>query len=71
MHVSPAGETDDVSATVPVKPLTGATVMVEAPVAPELTLMLVGEAVTVKFVTVMATVAVWVRLPLAPVTITV
>ena len=45
--------------------------MVEVPVAPELTLMLVGDAVTVKFVTVMATVAVWVRLPLAPVTITV
>jgi hypothetical protein len=71
VHVSPAGETAEVRATVPVNPLTGATVMVEVPEAPTLTLTLVGEAVTVKFVTVMATLAVWVRLPLVPVTVTV
>jgi hypothetical protein len=71
VHVSPDGETAEVRATVPVNPLTGATVMVEVPEAPTLTLTLVGDAVTVKFVTVMATVAVWVRLPLVPVTVTV
>ena len=52
MHVNPAGETDEVRATVPVNPLTGATVMVETPEAPALTLTLIGDAVTVKFVTV-------------------
>jgi len=34
VHVGPAGDTDDVSATVPVKPLTGATVIVDAPELP-------------------------------------
>jgi hypothetical protein len=71
MHVSPAGETAEDRATVPVNPLTGATVMVEVPEAPTLTLTLVGDAVTVKFVTVTATDAVWVTLPLVPDTVTV
>jgi len=48
VHVSPAGETDDVSATVPVKASTGATVIVEVPVAPVLIATVVGLAVTVK-----------------------
>jgi len=52
VHVSPAGDTDEVSATVPVNPFTGATVMVEVPDAPELTLTIVGDAATVKFATV-------------------
>ncbi len=52
VHVSPAGETDEVSATVPVNPLTGATVIVEVPAIPALTVTLVGDAATVKSVTV-------------------
>lgn len=52
VQVSPEGETELVSATVPVKPLTGATVMVEVPVAPARTVTLVGAAATVKSVTV-------------------
>ncbi len=48
VQVSPAGETVDVRATVPVNPLTGATVIVEVPAAPASTLTLVGLAVTVK-----------------------
>ena len=67
----PAGATDDVSATVPVNPLTGATVMVDVAATPTLTLAVVGLAVTVKSVTVTVTVAVWVRDPLVPVTVTV
>ena len=50
-HVRPeAGETADVRITVPVKPLTGAIVAVEVPVAPALMLTVVGLAVTVKSV---------------------
>ena len=52
VHVSPAGDTALVSATVPVKPLTGATVIVDVPAAFALTLTLVGDAATVKSVTV-------------------
>jgi len=52
VQVRPAGETDDVSATVPVKPLTGATVIVEVAATPTLTLAVVGLAVTVKSCTV-------------------
>ncbi len=44
----PAGETADVRATVPVNPLTGATVMVEVPGEPALIVTLVGLSVTVK-----------------------
>ena len=58
VHVSPAGKTDEVSATVPVNPLTGATVMVEVAATPDVVVTLVGLAVTVKSVTVYVTVAV-------------
>jgi len=52
VQVSPAGETDDVRATVPVKPFTGATVMVEVAATPAFAAAVVGLAVTVKSVTV-------------------
>jgi hypothetical protein len=52
VQVKPAGETALVSATVPVNPLTGATVIVDVPAAPALTVTLVGDAETVKSVTV-------------------
>ncbi len=58
VQARPAGETDDVSATVPVKPLTGATVIVEVAAAPARTVTLVGLAVTVKSLTLTVTVAV-------------
>ncbi len=48
VHVSPLGETADVSATVPVNPLTGATVIVEVAVPPDAMVTLVGLAVTEK-----------------------
>ena len=47
VHVRPAGETVDTSPTVPVNPLTGATVIVEVAVAPARALTAVGLAVTV------------------------
>ena len=56
--MSPAGDTEDVSATVPVNPWSGATVMVEAPAALASAVTLVGLAVTVKSLTVTVTVAV-------------
>ena len=71
VHVRPAGDTEDVRATVPVKPLTGATVMVDVAAVPTLTLAVVGLAVTEKSVTMKVTVAVWDRVPLVPVTVTV
>jgi hypothetical protein len=52
VHVRPVGETEDVRATVPVNPLTGATVIVDVPAAFALTVTLVGLAVTVKSVIV-------------------
>jgi hypothetical protein len=52
-----AGAIEDVRATVPVNPLTGATVIVEVPAVPALTVTLVGEAATVKSWTVTVTVA--------------
>jgi hypothetical protein len=49
VHVRPvAGEIVSVRATVPVNPLTDATVMVEVPATPALTVTLVGLAATVK-----------------------
>ena len=51
VHVIPAGETDEVRATVPVNPLIGATVIVEVPATPTLTVTLVGAAVTEKSAT--------------------
>ena len=47
MHVNPAGETVEVNATVPVKPLSGVTVIVEVVDEPALAAILVGLAVTV------------------------
>ena len=47
VQVRPAGETVEVRATVPVKPFTGATVIVEVAAVPTLTATLVGAAVTV------------------------
>jgi len=52
VQVKLAGDTALVSATVPVKPFTGATVIVEVAATPALTVTLVGDAVTVKSVTV-------------------
>ncbi len=52
VHVKPAGDTELVRATVPVNPFTGATVMVDVPAIPALTVTLVGDAETVKSVTV-------------------
>jgi hypothetical protein len=43
-----AGAIEEVRATVPVNPLTGATVIVDVAAVPALTLTLVGLAVTVK-----------------------
>jgi hypothetical protein len=71
VQVNPAGDTELVSATVPVKPCRGATVIVEVAAAFASALMLVGLAVTVKSLTVTVTVAVWDRDPLVPVTVTV
>ena len=71
VQVNPAGETVDVNATVPVKPFTGATVIVEVAVAPARAVTLVGLAVTVKSVIVKVTVAEWDNVPLVPVTVTV
>jgi hypothetical protein len=53
-----AGETATVRATVPVKPFTGATVIVEVAVPPTNVLAVVGLAVTLKSVTATVTVAV-------------
>jgi len=47
VQVRPAGETVEVKATVPVKPFTGVTVIVEVAAAPALAAILVGLAVTV------------------------
>ena len=58
VHVNPAGETELVRATVPVNPLTGATVMVEAAAALTVVVTAVGAAATVKSVTATVTVAV-------------
>ncbi len=58
VQVRPAGETDEVRATVPVKPFTGATVIVEVAAVPALTATVVGLAVTVKSVMLTVTVAV-------------
>jgi hypothetical protein len=58
VHVSPAGDTELVSATVPVKPWTGATVIVDVAAVPAVVVTEVGPAVTVKSFTVTVTVAV-------------
>jgi hypothetical protein len=48
VQVRPDGETKEVSATVPVKPCTGATVMVDGPETPDATFTVKGLADTVK-----------------------
>ena len=58
VQVKPAGDTELVSATVPVKPLTGATVIVEVAAVPALVVTAVGLAVTVKSTGMKVTVAV-------------
>jgi len=61
--------TVSVKLTVPVKPLTAATVIVEVEETPALTAA--GDvALTVKSVTVKVAVALWVSVPLVPVTVT-
>lgn len=52
VQVKPAGETADDSITVPVKALTGATVIVELAAVPTVVVTLVGVAETEKSVTV-------------------
>ena len=59
VQVNPvAGDTEEVRATVPVNPWSGATVIVEVPAVPALAVTLVGEAVTEKSLMVTVTVAV-------------
>lgn len=48
VHVRPAGDTAVVRLTVPVKPLTGAMVIVDVPEDPAMIVILVGLAVIVK-----------------------
>ena len=71
VHVSPEGDTEAVSVTLPVKPSTGATVIVEVPVAPARTVAVVGDAETEKSFTVTVTAVEWLSVPLAPVMVTV
>jgi hypothetical protein len=73
VHVSPAGvDADTVRATVPVKPLTAVTVMVEVPVAPANTWAGVAPAAIVKSTTTNVIAAVVCdRVPSVPVTVTV
>ncbi len=71
VQVSPAGDTADVKATVPVNPLTGATVIVEVAAVPTVVVTEVGLAVKVKSWTTKVTVVVAEFAPLVPVTVTV
>jgi hypothetical protein len=74
VHVNPVGvEADTVSATVPVKPLTAVTVMVEIPEDPaSIWAGLTAPAAIVKSTTVNVMAAVvWLRVPSVPVTVTV
>ena len=52
-----AGDIEDVNATVPMKPFTGATVIVEVPAIPAFTMRVVGAAAMVKSCTLVVTVA--------------
>ena len=70
-HVSPAGETDEVRATVPVNPLRGATVMVDVAAAPAFVVTLVGLAVTLKSLNAKLTLVELVVVPLVAVTVAV
>src|SRR5262245_14197993 len=71
VQAKPAGATVAVSVTVPVNALTGATVIVDDAVPPATIVALVGLALTVKSRMSTVTVAVWVSVPLVPVTVTV
>ena len=71
VQVNPAGDTELASATVPVNPFTGATVIVEAAAVPTVVVIVVGLAATVKSWIVNMTVGVWDREPLVPVIVTV
>jgi len=73
VHVGPDGDTELVSVTVPVNPLTGAIVIVEVAAVPTLTLPDVGLGVTEKSgtATLYVTVALCDRVPVTPVTVTV
>ena len=71
VHVRPAGATEEVKVTVPVKPWRGATVIVDVAAVPAVVVTLIGLAVTEKSRTVNVTVALWLVLPLVPVTVTV
>ncbi len=62
---------DDARTTVPVKPWSAVTVMVEVPETPARTVVPVGLAETVKSCTVKVTAAEWERELLVPVTVTV
>jgi hypothetical protein len=57
--------------TIPAKPFTDATFIVEVPAVPAFRVTDAGAAAIVKSVTVNVTVVEWDRLPLAPVTVTV
>jgi len=57
VQVRPAGETDEVSATLPVNPFRGATVIVEVAAVPTVVVTAVGLAVRRTSVTVTVTVA--------------
>ncbi len=48
VHDKPAGDTDEFKVTVPLKPFTGVTVIVELALTPEFTAALEGLAVIVK-----------------------
>jgi len=75
--VTPLGKPDAAYVTVPVKPFDGVTVIMLDPLAPCAILTLLGDADRLKLggttaaVTVTPTVAVWLRLPEVPVTVTV
>ena len=68
-HDSPVELVVTAKATVPLNPLTGATVMVEVPAIPTVVEMLVGLATTVKSWAWYMIVAECDRLPLVPVTV--
>lgn len=70
MQLSPGGATASVRVIVPVNPLIGATVMVEAADTPAVVLTVVGLAATEKSVKVKVKTAEFVMDPSVPVTVT-
>ena len=70
MQASPDGETVSVSPTVPVKPFSGATVIVEVADTPAVVVTVVGLAVTEKSWKANTTVPEFTVEPLVPVTVT-